>query len=76
MVALGSEPSSSVWSKTRVLGHHADYSDSQRAEGTRRLLPRFRVGGTGVLGARRFFWEGPRREQVETGGLREMGVGG
>ena len=28
-----------------------------------------------MLGARRFFWEGPRQEQVEAGeGLREMGV--
>lgn len=30
-----------------------------------------------MLGARRFFWEGPRQEQVEAGeGLREMGVQG
>lgn len=30
-----------------------------------------------MLGARRFFREGPRQEQVETGeGLREMGVRG
>lgn len=28
------------------------------------------------MGARRFFREGPRQEQVETGGLREMGVRG
>ena len=45
MVALGSEPSSSVWSKTRFLSHHADYSDSQQVEATRRLISAGRETG-------------------------------
>ena len=41
------------------------------------FLPRFGVRGAEVLGARRFFWEGPSSEQVEAGeGLREVGGAG
>lgn len=41
----------------------------------RGFLPRSGGAWVGVLGTRRFFWEGPSSEQVEAGeGLREVGV--